>query len=198
MSDETIVLDCSDAVVLSCGDAVVLGCVNPPPSFVAYAHMRIGGASWEQGFVRRSDQAVLDSRNAEFNAPSPSAQTWSLTFDPVARTVTFGLSNNGGYDSVYTLPTDRWTSSTASYALKLEAYATTQPGQVDLTNISLAVTGKSPVAVRSLSAVQGGNASDTETITGQLGLGFTLTGTITMTWSATKPANSQYQAMVRF
>jgi hypothetical protein len=163
---------------------------------VAYAHLRIGGASWEQGIVRQSDNAVLSSINSEFGDPSPSAQNFTLTFDKVARTVTLAMSNNGGQNSVYSLPVDRWTSETAIYSLLLEIYATTQPGQAELSNLSLAVTGATPMAFTSLLAVQPGDAN--AAVTGQLGKGFVLSGTITFTWSATKPVNSQYQAMVRF
>jgi hypothetical protein len=199
MSDRSIVLDCGGAVILDCGGAILLGCYNPPPTFVAYAHLRIGGASWEQGIVRTGDNAVLDSKNSEFTNPSPSAQNFTLTFDKVARTVTLAMANNGGYNSVYSLPVDRWTSVTATYSLRLEVYATTQPGQAELSNLSLAVTGATPVAVTSLLALQPGPPTSVfATVTGQLGNGFVLSGTVTFTWSATKPANSQYQAMVRF
>ena len=170
-----------------------------PSSYIAYAHMRIGGASWEQGIVRQSDNAVLDSRNSEFSSSSPSTQNFTLSFDKVTRIVTLSMSNNSGVDSVYSLPTDHWLSEAESYSLLLEAFAVMQPGQIELSNLSLAVTGVSPVAVDSLLAFHPDVPnSASSVVTGQLGKGFVLSGTITMSWSATKPVNSQFQAMIRF
>jgi hypothetical protein len=170
-----------------------------PYSYIAYAHMRIGGSSWEQGIVRQSDNAVLSSINSEFSSSSPSAQNFTLSFDKVTRIVTLSMSNNSGVDSVYSLPTDRWLSEAESYSLLLEAFASTQPGQIELSNLSLAVTGVSPVAVDSLLAFYPDVPNSVSSVvTGQIGKGFVLSGTITMSWSATRPVNSQFQAMIRF
>jgi hypothetical protein len=195
----TILLECGTSVVTV--PTILLKC-----NFMgtAYAHMRIGSVStWEQGIVLRSTQLPVSSLNAEFmpnttgnNGPASPSQTFTLVFDSVANTMTFRMSNATA-NSVYTMPAGYYDPSTSLYDLKLEVYATTNAGYAELSNLSLSVTGETPVALDDM-RVDFPNTISPVTVSGKLGKGFTLSGTITMSWVLTRPRRSEYQAMVRF
>jgi hypothetical protein len=197
----TILLECGTS-----GDTVPTILLKCNFMGTAYAHMRIGlNSDWEQGIVIRSTQLPVpgSALNAEFmpnttgdNGPASPSQTFTLVFDPVANTMTFRMSNATA-NSVYTMPAGYYENSEESYDLKLEVYAAAREGYAELSNLSLLVTGETPVALDDM-RVDFPDTISPVTVSALLGKGFTLSGTITMSWVLTRPRRSEYQAMVRF
>lgn len=194
------------------------------------AHARIGSNTdaVEQQFLLGVNTFVAGSaRNAEWNPnqqvstllnggvgnpanyisypPTTSVQSYTLTYDPATRVMTWLLSNNTTTPSTYTVPANKLSSATKNYPLSIFLAASTArpagsfPTCTSFTRIDsceLQVTGEPPVQIPMLEAVRPANIlgiNTTYNTQAKLGKGFTISGYATIGWDVIRPRGSDCQ-----
>lgn len=135
--------------------------------------------------------------------PTSSSQTIQILFDPALRTVRYKLQNavssggvgpevNSGW-SVFSVPSNRWTSQTIDYPIDIFIQArnlggATFPASSSIIDCTLAVNGEPVVQIpnTTVSGVGSTGAATNVRIMGKLGKGFAINGTLSYGWQYTR------------
>ena len=147
--------------------------------------------------------ATISTPIVGYPDPTSSSQTIQILFDPALRTVRYKLQNavsTGGFGpevnsewSVFSVPSNRWTSQTIDYPIDIFIQArnfggATFPASSSISDCTLAVNGEPVVQIpnTTVSGVGGTGAATNVRIAGKLGKGFAINGTLSYGWQYTR------------